>query len=53
MSFKITYEGQLVSDSLDLDEATQLAKEMNDEATKEGCEPLYVIEQQPSLEVQS
>lgn len=52
MFFKVTYEGQLVCDSLDqLDEATQIAVELNEEAIKEGCEPLYIIEQQSSLEV--
>jgi hypothetical protein len=53
MLFKITYEGQVVSDSLNLDEATQLKEELNEEAEADGCEALYEVEQQSSLEVVS
>jgi hypothetical protein len=49
--FKVTYEDQLVSTDLDLNEATQLAEELNSEALQDNCEPLYQVEQQASFEV--
>ena len=45
--FQVTYEGQVVSDSLSLDEATALKEDLNQEAIEEDCEPLYKVEQQP------
>ena len=49
--FKVTYEGQLVSVNLSLNEATQLKEELNREALRDGCLALYKIEQQASFEV--
>ena len=46
MLFQITYDSQLVCENLELDEATQVSSQMNEEAAVEGDEPNYVVEQQ-------
>lgn len=48
--FQITYEGQLVCKDLDNETAVLLVIELNAEAIANKCEPLYLMEPQPTGE---